>query len=114
MRVPLALDQQVERVQDRESRLDQRQELLVINQKRAVLELAPPAEGKPTRKQSLGLYPVNQIALCGKTVAYLGHRVALLDLLVRVATLVREFDDEFCHFPVLFAAFRARYLLGSV
>src|SRR5258708_28879350 len=114
MRILLALDEQIQRIQNRQTGLDQRQKLLVINQKRTLLQLAPAACSEAARQQTLRLYPMNQIPLRGKAIAHLIHRVSLLDLLVGVPTLVREFYDKFRHVPVLFSPGLTHYLLGSV
>ena len=57
---------------------------------------------------------MNQIALSGKAVAHLRYRITLLNLLVRVSTLVREFYDELCHFAVGLRAVSDALPLGSV
>src|SRR5207253_10731011 len=61
-----------------------------------------PAERQAPGQQPVRFNPVNQIALLRETVAHLGLRVAVFNLLVQASTLVREFYDKFRHFPVFF------------
>jgi hypothetical protein len=49
-----------------------------------------------------------------EAVAHFRHRVTVLDLLVRVPTLVRDFDYEFRHLSGYFHWVSKRNALGSV
>ena len=99
LRVLLPLDQQFERIQDGQPGPDQRQELLVEHQKRALLQLPPAAQRNSDGQHSLGLDPVDQIALLREAVAHLGFRVALLDVLLDPPAIVRDFYYKFRHLP---------------
>ena len=46
---------------------------------------------------------MNQVTLGSEAIPDLRYRVAMLHLLVCVATLIRDFYDEFRHFPVFLA-----------
>jgi hypothetical protein len=98
--VALPLDQQIERRQDRQTRLDQGQELLVENQKRGLLAACPGCPNFPPPALSMvsGLNPVDQIALLREAVVDLGFGIAVLHLLPQVALFVGDFDQEFCHY----------------
>ncbi len=100
--VLLALDQQIERIQDGQAGLDQREELLVVDEEGALLELAATAQGKAAGKQPLGLDPVDEIALRGEAVAHLRDGVPLLHLLVGMTPIVSDFYYEFRHATVCF------------
>ncbi len=94
--VALAFDQQVERSQDREARLDQGQKLLVKNQESAVPELATPGHAAGGQ-QAPRLHPIDEVPLLGVAVPHLRFRETMLDVLLEVALLVGDFDQEFCH-----------------
>src|SRR5271165_1955505 len=95
--VALALDEQIERRQNRQPSLYQGQELLVENQERALPELIALSRKTPESEQAARFYPVHEVALLRETVPYLRLGVAVLHLLPQMALLVRDFDHEFCH-----------------
>src|SRR5689334_8867594 len=67
--VALTLDEQIKGGQDRQSGLDQGQELLVENQERARFDTgATPNRHALGTEDASGLDPINQIALLGKPV----------------------------------------------
>ena len=97
--VPLPLDQKIQRGQDRQSRFNQRQKLLVEDQKCGLLQLAAaPPELPPTRaKYGPGLHPIHEIALLREPVVDLRFGMSVLHLLSQMALFVGDFDQEFCH-----------------
>src|ERR1019366_4870707 len=96
--VPLPLDQKIERGQDRQSRLDQRQKLLIENQKRGLPHLAPPPElASAGVEDGPGLDPVNEVSLLHEPVVDLRFRIPILHLLPQMALFVGDFDQELCH-----------------
>src|SRR5262249_31508980 len=95
--IPLPLDQQIQRIEDRQPSLDQRQELLVEDYELALLNLAPPPDSEISRQQSARLDPINQQPLLHQPVAALGLGIAVLDMLEKAATFVGGFDQEFSH-----------------
>ena len=96
--IALPLDQQIERRQDRQSRLDQRKKLLVENQeRRSVSACRAPALASAGAEDGAWLDPVDEITLLREPVMDLGFGIAVLHLLPQVALLVRDFDQELCH-----------------
>src|SRR6202035_1444219 len=95
IRIALPLDQQIQRIQNRQPGFDQGKKLRVEDKKLALLDLAAPSQ--PARKNSPRLDPIHQETLLHKAVANLGLGVAVLDLLQQVPALVRDFDYEFRH-----------------
>ncbi len=53
---------------------------------------------------------MDEISLRNEAVTHLRNRVALLDLLVSVTALVREFYNKFSHLPVYFFFYRSKTL----
>src|SRR6266849_1483327 len=97
MRILLPLDQQVQRIQNRQPRLDQSQELLIENDKLALLDLPPPQLKLPSGKKAPWLDPVDQVTLLYETVANLRLRIAVLDLLQQVSAFVSCLYKKFSH-----------------
>ena len=95
--VLLPLDQQIQGVQDRQPRLDQGQELLVEDDKLALLDLAPPPQGKIPGKHPPRLDPVHQEPLLHETVAHLGLGVPALYLFCKVPALIRYSYEKLAH-----------------
>src|SRR5208282_6688370 len=81
--VPLPLDQKIQRRQDRQSRLDQRQKLLVEDQERRPAQLAATlSELAPAgAEDGPGLDPVHQVPLLREPVVDLGFGMPVLHLL---------------------------------
>ena len=78
---------------------NQRQKLLVKHQKCVLLQLSSAVQRNARSQHSLGLHPINEIALLREAVAHLGFRVALLDVLLDSSAIVRDFDYKFRHLP---------------
>src|ERR1700690_2476903 len=98
MDILLPLDQQVERVQDRQAGFNQGKKLLVENDKLALADLASPGKWRLAgSKQAAWLHPVNQVTLLHETVAHLGLGEPALDLLQQVPALVGCLNEKFCH-----------------
>ena len=93
-RVLLALGQHLERAENRQAGADQRQKLLVEDEKRLQLDLAPrprramPPRAAPRRRSSR---PARSGVRSSSAVA------ADLHLLLHAATLIGQLDDELCH-----------------
>ena len=95
--IALPLDQQLQRLDDRQAGMDQGHELLVEDDKLLLLDLAPPREPDLGRKQALGLDRIDQKALLSKAVADLDLRAPILGLLEDVAPFVGHLDQVFGH-----------------
>ena len=101
VRVLLPLDQQVERVQDGQSSLDQGQELLVENHKLALPDLAPANLQLAAGEQSPRLHPVDQVTLLHEALAHLGFGVTMFHLLRQVPAVIRDLHQKLRHALVL-------------
>jgi hypothetical protein len=95
--IALPLDQQLQRLDDRQAGMDQGHELLVEDDKLLLLDLAPVRKPDLGRKQALGLDRIDQKALLREAVADLDLRAPILGLLEDVAPLVGHLDQVFGH-----------------
>src|ERR1041385_6739997 len=96
--IGLTLNQEIERLQNRQSSFDQRQELLVEYQKLALLDPAFIRKAQLAGSQnSPRLDPVDEVSLLHEPVANLGFRVSTLDLLQHVALVVGDFYQVLSH-----------------
>ena len=97
VRVLLPLDQQIQRTQDGQARLDQGQELLVEDHELALPDLPPAELQLSPGKQAPRLYPIDQVTLLHEALADLGFRVTMLHLLRQVAAIIRDFYQKLGH-----------------
>ncbi len=101
VRVLLPLDQQIERIQNGQPRLDQGQKLLVEDHKLALPDLPSAELQLASGKQSPGLYPIDQVTLLHKALANLGFRVTMLHLLRQMAAIISDFYQKLGHVLVV-------------
>ncbi len=91
--VLLDLGQHLQRAQNGQSGPDQGQKLLVEDEKRLQLDLAPPESAKAAP----GADAENVVAGMGKAGAQLLGGRRRLHLLLHAPTLIGQLDDELCH-----------------
>ena len=114
VRVLLPLDQQIQRVQNRQSGLDQGQELLVEDHELALLDLPSPELKLAAGKQASGFYPIDQVTLLHKALANLGFRVTMFHLLRQMATIVRDFNQKLGHTQLRYPSVLPSLAFGSI
>src|SRR5262249_27418924 len=96
--IALALAEKLQGLQDWQARFDQREKLLVKDDKRGAFDplLSPPKQ-TPRGEPSPALDGINQVALLEETIANVLFGHSALQLLEHVPALVRHFDQEFSH-----------------